>query len=390
MQKFLKPTRKNVRRALLTQKLIGKWHGKNSDPMFGETVQEFEWLDAKKVKVMIIGQKLECTYKIRTDLDSIDGGWRMDIIVPQQPFVPYIFRLEEDGTMSMVAPQVDPNMGFATPTTFAEGTPGLINLSPGEPPVNLDVHTMSRDEKILDAIEQLSTSFTAKLPQQQQLSEMEQMMQGLQVMQIMSVKIQNKYGTDIFQAAEKITENPDLAGTNVQLREAATKLKATITKVQKIMGQTTPGANPAVHNTPSNTDNTASKKSDSDAPVASVEVADDDVLAEAADSVIADFEKFSANDKSEESVATPADAIEVDPKQDNEVTPPTQASASSSSVAEEPVVPAKTQAADNTKPSAKSVAATQRQRSRMVSIELVHEVDRGAIVCCFCTDVVLC
>jgi len=72
MKNFLKRTRKNTRRAAFSKRLRGKWHGKMTDPMFGDTMQIFEWLDSKTVKVMIIGQQLTCSYKIRTDLDQID------------------------------------------------------------------------------------------------------------------------------------------------------------------------------------------------------------------------------------------------------------------------------------------------------------------------------
>jgi len=70
--KALTKTRKIANRGLLTAKLLGKWHGTMSDPALGEVKQEFEWIDDKRVLVMIIGTKMECTYTIRTDLPQID------------------------------------------------------------------------------------------------------------------------------------------------------------------------------------------------------------------------------------------------------------------------------------------------------------------------------
>jgi len=76
----------------------------------------------------------------------------------------------------------------------------LVSISFAVPQVDLNVDTMSREDKILDAIEQLTSSFNVKLPEQNAaVTEKEKMMQGLQVMQIMSVKVQNKYGAEIFQ-----------------------------------------------------------------------------------------------------------------------------------------------------------------------------------------------
>ena len=60
----------------------------------------------------------------------------MDISVPQQPDVPYLFRFDGDGIL-MVAPQVNPQVGFVVPSGFEPGTVGLVRLERGDAPVRL-------------------------------------------------------------------------------------------------------------------------------------------------------------------------------------------------------------------------------------------------------------
>jgi len=65
----------------------------------------------------------------------------MDITVPNQPDVPYIFRFEGDELL-LVAPQMDMQKGFAVPDGFGEKATGLVHLTKGEPPVRSDKHAM--------------------------------------------------------------------------------------------------------------------------------------------------------------------------------------------------------------------------------------------------------
>ena len=147
---------REIEHAKVVQQLRGAWHGKVAEEI-GGYVQVFDFIDAHRMKIVVLGTEVEAQYVLNVDAKPYP---HLDMSVPSatdSPVIRHIYRFAGPDELHLCSPYLAPadsRPGEFAGAGFVSMTRGLPVESAEDAAARVAIERMTESDKVLEFIRQ--------------------------------------------------------------------------------------------------------------------------------------------------------------------------------------------------------------------------------------------